>query len=272
MSLALHNLSGTEQECVGYCLASRFEMPLLIEELSRTHPVVRFRDVYQIEFKGSLVYIFEYGVLVFWGQDRRVHEDFIDRIKKYTDRPHEEFYKDTFTYQKGDSLKVQNDHINMTGAEELEPLAMSHAVAQSLKLAQFEERAAKTVETSRHIPKALAQHGSIAMTKKEISKMRGHLYLVKSEINLQHGLLDTPEFFWEYPELEPTYTAMNRYLDIYPRVEVLNRKLEVIHELLAMLADEQNYSHSNFLEWVIITLISFEIVFSIAKDVLKIFP
>lgn len=268
------NPSIHENEVIAYGIGVRFDMAGMIEDLSRSSGVTRYRDVHQMEFKGSIVYIFDYGVIVFWGRDRRIHEDLIDRIKPYVKGRHKEYYKDSFTYVKGDPLKIQNDHISLPilpGPEELETLALSHAIAQSTKLAQFEETALNTVESSRHIPMALAKDGHIRMSRKNISKMRGHLYLVKSDINLQHGLLDTPEFFWEYPELEPTYMSMNRYLDIYPRVEVLNRKLEVIHELFSMLADEQNSNHSNFLELIIIFLILVEIIFSVLHDVLKVF-
>jgi uncharacterized Rmd1/YagE family protein len=72
-------------------------------------------------------------------------------------------------------------------------------------------------------------------------------------------LLDTPEFFWEYPEYEHAYNATARYLDIRPRVDVLSNKLNVIHELFEMLAEELNHKHSSFLEWIIIILIAFEI-------------
>ena len=52
----------------------------------------------------------------------------------------------------------------------------------------------------------------------------------------------------------------SRYLDIRPRVELLSNKLDVIHELFEMLADDLNHKHSSFLEWIIIILIAFEIV------------
>ena len=57
-----------------------------------------------------------------------------------------EYFKDSFTYRKGESLKSQKDHITLPGGEELETLALSHAIAQSTKLSQFEESAASTVE------------------------------------------------------------------------------------------------------------------------------
>jgi len=42
------------------------------------------------------------------------------------------------------------------------------------------------------------------------------------------------------------------YRDVQSRIEVLNRKVAIIHELLTMLAEEQKHGHSSLLEWIII--------------------
>jgi uncharacterized Rmd1/YagE family protein len=77
---------------------------------------------------------------------------------------------------------------------------------------------------------------------------------------LHYGLLDTPEFFWDYPELEEGYLKLAKYLELQPRIDILTRKLDTIQGLLDMLADEQNHKHSAFLEWIIIVLIAVDIV------------
>ena len=48
-------------------------------------------------------------------------------------------------------------------------------------------------------------------------------------------------------------------------VEVLNKKVEIIQELLHVLGDEQKHKYSSFLEWIIIILIAFEIIINL-KD------
>lgn len=88
--------------------------------------------------------------------------------------------------------------------------------------------AVSTIDNTRYIPKSLAENGSIKLSRHKIAKIRGQLFLTKSDIILNYDLLDTPEFF-------------------------------TIHELFEMLADEQKYQHSSILEWIIIGLISFEI-------------
>ena len=42
--------------------------------------------------------------------------------------------------------------------------------------------------------------------------------------------------------------------------ESVSRKIDVIRENYSMLSDEVRIQHSNFLEWVVILLIAFEII------------
>lgn len=86
------------------------------------------------------------------------------------------------------------------------------------------------------------------------------MFATSSDITLNFNLLDTPEFFWDYPELENYYQGLVKYLDLRPRMDIINKKLETIHDLLDMMAQEQYHKHSAFLEWVIIILIAADIV------------
>ena len=74
--------------------------------------------------------------------------------------------------------------------------------------------------------------------------------------------------FWEYPEIEPFYKKSFHYLEVGKRVEVLNKRLAIIHELLEILSAELNHQHSSRLEWTIIILIIIEVGFLIVKDLL----
>ena len=44
------------------------------------------------------------------------------------------------------------------------------------------------------------------------------------------------------------------------RVEILNQRLDVVHELFSMLSDELNQKHNAKLEWIIIWLILIEVI------------
>jgi uncharacterized Rmd1/YagE family protein len=95
------------------------------------------------------------------------------------------------------------------------------------------------------------------------------LFSQKNSINLESFALDTPEFFWKRPRYEPFYQLAVEFLDIQVRLNILNSKLNVVHELYEILSNELKHAHSSFLEWVIIILIMVEVLISILKDFLR---
>ena len=51
-------------------------------------------------------------------------------------------------------------------------------------------------------------------------------------------MLDTPTFFWSSePTLHPLYTAVREYLEIKPRIQVLNERCRVFLDLAEILTD-----------------------------------
>ena len=51
-------------------------------------------------------------------------------------------------------------------------------------------------------------------------------------------MLDTPSFFWDSePTLHPLYAAVREYLEIKPRIQVLNERCRVFLDLAEILSD-----------------------------------
>ena len=110
---------------------------------------------------------------------------------------------------------VFEDTINIEKFDELVLIAISHPIAQSLRLTQHEEASLQSINKVKHIPSNLAKYGKISESKKKSLNMQGHLYILKGNINFEHSILDKPEFFWEYPEYDSYYTKMSDYLEIF---------------------------------------------------------
>jgi len=250
------------------CIAERFEFDALYDLLSRQVHAARMRNVIMLTpDEGTFAFLFDYGVCVLCRYDYEAEKRLLDLLLKYTVNPLTSFIEEELEYQKGvgEGGRIRHDLIDLDDLSELVCLSLAHALAQSTKLASFETSIEETIKKTKYIPEALAKKGSIAMSRTQLAKERGRVYLEKSHIILQFNLLDTPEFIWEYPELENYYLALSRYLEIAPRALVLKNRLEVIQELLAMMADEQKHSHSSMLEWIIIILIAIEIVLFFVK-------
>jgi uncharacterized Rmd1/YagE family protein len=76
--------------------------------------------------------------------------------------------------------------------------------------------------------------------------MTGKIALSRTQINI----LDVPELFWVEPQLEPVYKAVRGYLEMDQRVTLLQGRLDVIADLLAVLKDQLSHGHGEKLEWI----------------------
>lgn len=246
-----------------YKLTEGFDFNLIKKEAVNTFRAKVLKDVIIFEKNGNHCFIFKYGVAIFW--DFQDEEYFLKKISPSLSgiKASEDY---NYYISPTQPVKIEFDTIYIDSDDELNKLSISYAIEQSIKLEEFEESIKRTLEDTEHIPLDLAQNGRVRMSRKELAKKRGRLFITKSDIYLHFELLDTPEFFWEYPELDIYYLSMRKYLELQPRIEILNRKMNVIQEILAILADEQNHKHSSTLEWIIIILIAIEIVLFIAYD------
>lgn len=262
-------------DCRAYCTATSYQIKPFFEKLREQHQKPTFfRDALHVPvyFKERVadVFYFSYGAMVAWGLSQEECRVYLEKIKEYEHHPVEEVETDEFTFVVGSTPKIVEDEIILPNEDILSKLAVSHGLAQSVKLGTFESAIRKTFNHTKHIPEDLAKFGRISLSRREIRRKMGELFIERSSVNLHFDVLDTPEFFWEYSELEPFYAMTANYLDIETRVEVLNQRLDVIHELFEMLGNELNHQHSSRLEWTIIWLIIIEVCLSLLRDVFRI--
>ena len=261
-------------ECRAYCTASAYHIKSLFERFKQVGAsATLYRDVIHFAVSGEVIgdiFYFPYGTTVFWGLDAKTCLSYLEQIKEFEQQPIEETEMDEFTFIIGDAPKIVDDEIILPNLDVLNRLAISHGIAQSVKLGTFENAIRKIFNNTKQIPEDLAKFGSISLSRREIRRKMGELFIERSSINLHVDVLDTPEFFWEHSELEPLYAMTANYLDLETRVEVLNQRLDVIHELFEMLGNELNHQHSSRLEWTIIILIIVEVVLTLLRDVFRV--
>jgi uncharacterized Rmd1/YagE family protein len=256
------------KKCAAFCLALRFDINELAALLSETTLIRIIKGALLIEDEQSWSIVFAYGAVVHWNvsaeEQAKLHQLLLDHAVNPLTTIEEDYF--TFTLN-CPTTRIIEDHIEIESSDPILIFALSQGMAQSIKLASFETNAITTINNTNYIPKSLAENGRIKLSRHKIAKIRGQLFLTKSDIILNYDLLDTPDFFWEYPEYETFYSITAKYLEIAPRTQVLSKKLETIHELFEMLADEQKHRHSTILEWIIIWLIAFEIGMTIFDKV-----
>ena len=83
----------------------------------------------------------------------------------------------------------------------------------------------------------------------------GELFILRINIHLQGSVLDAPELMWAEPQLEPVYGAVRAYLEMDQRVGLLQERVGVVGDLLAVLKDQLSHTHGEcfpfhlYLDW-----------------------
>ncbi|KAI1430602.1 hypothetical protein GGR50DRAFT_690356 [Xylaria sp. CBS 124048] len=211
------------------------------------------------------VFLFDYGVVVIWGMSLAHEQRFLKDIAKFEieklDIDDVETECFNFYYTREYQPRIYNDFITLRDkGNYMTKLAISHALAQSVKTSLFEESIASTIDACKDIPTQIAMAGKISLSQTQINMQIGELFILRINIHLNGSVLDTPEFFWVEPHLEPLYQAVRSYLEMDQRVGLLTERLDVIADLLAVLKDQLSHGHGEKLEWIVIVLIAAEIL------------
>ncbi|KAK2042508.1 DUF155-domain-containing protein [Colletotrichum somersetense] len=226
------------------------------------------------------MFLFSYGVVVFWNFTEHQEKDVLADLTfaqnenglSLLTRPLDEddFETEEFHFEYSHDVKrprIFNDMITLLPrSDHMVKLTISHAIAQSTKLCLFEERMSETMLDAQHVPKRLALTGELKMTRMEIFKILGRLFKSRVDINLSSNILDVPNFFWDSePTLHPLYVAIREYLEIDPRIKVLNERCRVFLDLAEILADSVADAKMSYITWIIIVLIVISILVTMTE-------
>eukprot|EP01041_Mallomonas_annulata_P009964 gene9964-20723_t len=204
------------------------------------------------------VYIFEFGAAVFWGFPKGEESALVQFIKSFVIK--DEVLSGEFKEGEDDIgflispeatvVAIANDVITLPEhVVENQRLAVSYAIAQSTILARFESRVEKYVNEYKYIPETLASGGVVSLTNLEIGKMIGQVFVVRHDINIHTVVLDTPDFFWKEEKFIIEYRMTMRYLEMSERVESVNKRLDMLKDLLNVLRHQQEHAQATKLEW-----------------------
>lgn len=264
----------TFRRCTAYCTATSNDLTALLADFrsqgirfTQHHSGGVVHRVFGAE-EGDIFY-FPYGTLVMWGLSEEEEKNARLHLKRFeietVDVPDFEEYR----YFMGSTAKITRSDITLPSDNILTKLAMSHGLAQSVKLGVFEKLIEKRIESTKYIPNNLVAKGRIPLRRRAITRMMGQLFNDRSLVNLHSNILDTPEFFWEYSDFEPLYRLIAQDLDIASRVSVLNKRLDILKDLFEMLGSELDSRHSSFLELTIIFLIAVELILGLIKPIIS---
>ncbi|KAF8512658.1 hypothetical protein BU17DRAFT_77359 [Hysterangium stoloniferum] len=220
------------------------------------------------------VFLFEYGTVVMWGMTEAQEKRFLSSIRRFEVEklPSDSVEKEDLNFYYADYSRIYNDVITLRkGSSYMTKLSLSHALSQSVKISLFEELISNTIEQTKDIPGIISETGKIKMKHNDIMRQIGQLFMLRININLVGSVLDAPEIFWSFPDLQPLYDAARSYLEIPQRTRVLNDRVEVLQDMLQLLKESAASRHAERLEQIVIVLIAIEIVIGITTIVVDLY-
>ncbi|KIW70426.1 hypothetical protein PV04_02696 [Phialophora macrospora] len=241
-------------------------------------------------YRFAEMFVFSYGVVVFWNFSERQEKDVLADFAfativdpntnvvsplTLTANPLEEedFETEEFHFEYNNEIsrpRVYNDMITLRSGDHMIKLAISHAIAQSTKLGFFEEAMAAQMEAAKDVPGKLAKTGELGMKREEVIKLLGGLFKSRVDVNLSSNVLDVPNLIWDSePTLHPLYNAVREYLEIKPRIQVLNERCRVFLDLAEVLSDYISDNKMSQINWIIIVLIVISILVTCSEVFLR---
>ncbi|KAE8613916.1 hypothetical protein XENTR_v10007916 [Xenopus tropicalis] len=224
---------------------------------------------------SGTVFFFREGAVVFWNVEERIMKHTLQILERHEIQPYEvalvHWENEEINYSFGDGhTKLVKGEIVLNTQLELEEVilekfAFSNALCLSVKLAIWEATLDTFVSSIQSIPEMLKARKKVKLSHDDVMQKIGELFALRHRINLSSDLLITPDFYWDRENLEHLYDKTCQFLSINRRVKVINEKLQHCTELTDLMRNHLNEKHALRLEWMIVILITIEVMFELAR-------
>ncbi|KAM9842332.1 required for meiotic nuclear division protein 1 homolog isoform 1-T2 [Aulostomus maculatus] len=273
--------------CIAFATADQYHLPTLGHELighgfneidlprDASNVLVISTDMTSKPEDSALMFFFREGSVVFWNVDDKMIKKVLRILEHHEIQPYEialvHWENEEINYAFGEgNTKLECGHFimddNMDQHEAiLEKFAFSNALSLSVKLAIWEVSLDNFVDSIQSIPETLKSGKRVKLSSAEVMKKIGELFTLRHCINLRSDLLLTPDFYWDRENLEKLYDKTCLFLSIKRRVNVLNEKLEHCTQLTDLMRSHLSEKHSLRLEWMIVILITIEVMFELVR-------
>ncbi|XP_061780502.1 required for meiotic nuclear division protein 1 homolog [Nerophis lumbriciformis] len=281
------NEDSVMMRCIAFATADQYNLPSLSLDLAEhgfqhvdfprdaSNVLVISTDEVSRPDDQALIFFFREGSVVFWNVEEKMMKKVLRILERHESQSYEvalvhwENEEINYTFAAENSKLERGNFIlsdNMDAQQVvLEKFAFSNALYLSVKLAIWEVLLDNFIESIQCIPEMLKSGQSIKLSSAEVMQKIGELFTLRHCINLRSDLLLTPDFYWDRENLEKLYDKTCQFLSINRRVNVVNEKLENCDQLTDLMRSHLSNKHSLRLEWMIVILITIEVLFELAK-------
>jgi required for meiotic nuclear division protein 1 len=212
----------------------------------------------------AVVVVYRFGALVFFNASLQDQERIVAQVLPRVIEPAAPVETEvaSVTFGAAEDGVSTTGKITLVDLSEHRLLVIADALAKSVALADDERYVAKVFERIEPLAQQLAATGGTPLSTKGLHKVLGEALVAQSRMVGRVEVEEKPDLLWEQSQLQRLHAKLSDEYELEERARALSRKLKVIEESAATLADVTQSRHALRLEIAIVALIAFEIVLS----------
>jgi uncharacterized Rmd1/YagE family protein len=229
---------------------------------------VRFERVLEKAFYARVsdkyIFLTSFGCLAFLGFSKPEIDEFIKPLASQIKFGHiNQDYKIEEEPELPTPFRVTNEKLFLKSKTDSQLFVAALIVSQSVGLEKYEAVLDSKLATSKSLlsQKMTGYFGK----RKALIALANSLALLRHEIIVDMHLLDKPNILWDDETAEKLYNELSIFFELKERFEIVEFKLSLLKDDIMFLTDILNHKKSEFLEWIIIWLIAFEIFMGLYK-------
>lgn len=217
--------------------------------------------------KKKFVYIFYFGTIVFINFEHHEIMDVINYLKGIEKSinfsvpfKYEDDYNIIFTSEEPPSINY--DTMVAPTDKDYYTEILSIILAKSVALEKIENEIDILLDEIEEMIDFLNK-GNLSISDERLAKLSGKILGFKYSTLSYIMVLDKPDITWIYEDAEELFTELSGMFDLNDRYENIRHKIETLMDITEVFTTLTHAKRSTRLEWMIIWLIFFEIIFSL---------
>lgn len=204
--------------------------------------------------------VFGFGGVVFAGFNDAEATQTLNLLAAYCEHLLEDRVRDDLAIVQSDAMRFDFTKLCVPKlTTEVIRIAME-AAARSAAVAYYVHVCESLLAEVREITHTLEHKGRIGISKREMLKFIGKTLNTKNRIDEAIYIFDVPLFVWNNEYLDRINTGLIDHFELNTRLKGIHSRLETVEDNLSVFSDLFHHRESAFLEWIIIVLISIEVL------------
>ncbi|KAF5733780.1 hypothetical protein HS088_TW16G00220 [Tripterygium wilfordii] len=215
----------------------------------------------------SYIVVFQYGSIVLFNVKEHQVDGFLKIVQKHSSGLLPEMRKDEYevrekptsrTWMQGGLDYIMLQFLNIDGIR-----TIGSVLGQSIALDYYVRQVDGMVAEFTDINRGMEKTGTFTMDKKKLFQIVGKANSNLADVILKLGLFERSDIAWKNAKYAQIWEYLRDEFELQQRFASLDFKLKFVEHNIRFLQEILQNRKSDFLEWLIIVLISVEIIISL---------